>query len=241
MGRQWHTGRASGVIDLAPAGGAVGLWTIAGVDYLTDERTRIQNADAPFALGERVRIEFYSTAEGERMARSIVRTSDASEGDNFYRFVGVVDGRPAGTSGDWSIGGASFVIAPETRIKEAASLLVVGAHVSLRYTVTEGVRVISEVETIVPPGAGERYELGRVLSQGAVANMAEGSASTANVWVVGSQVYVATPATLFNDETGSLHEGGLAYVNAYVDADGALVATSIEGMSAVYLPIMQNE
>lgn len=239
----WRMGRAFGPIETLPDGGGEGIWEIAGVPYLVTDRTKLDDDDGALVVGANVKVEFYKMADGTRIARKIESTDDTGGGNgDSFRFVGVVDAKPAAFVGDWTIGGADFVADANTDFNEKHGLLVVGAYVAVRYTITDDVRLASEIKVVVPPGGGGHKHFGRIQRHGfSTMEVAAADGLAQNVWTIGGQDFVVTEGTLIDDQLSALGDGQLAYVDAYTDENGTLVATSIEGMGAVYLPMMQNQ
>lgn len=243
---KWRKGRAFGPIESLPASGTVGSWVIAGVAYSVTEQTRLDDRDGDLIVGANVKVEFWKTRDGDRIAHKIKATDDTGDGDGQFRFVGVVDAKPEAFVGDWTIGGAPFVADENTIFDESKGLLVVDAYVSVRYVITDNMRLASEIRTVVPPGGGNHHHHGRIERRGssmsAYVMAADGAA--ANTWRIGGVEYVVTPATLLDDDVSELVEGQLAFVNAYAEADGTLVATSIEGVAQIemqYLPFLTSQ
>lgn len=232
----WRSGRGFGSIESMPLAESGNVWVIASIEYAVTEATRYSASALAFAAGTNVRVEYYRTEQGERVARTIEATSDTGNGGGLYRFVGIVDARPDSVDGDWTIGGVPFVVAATTRMNDAKGVLAAGAHASVRYDVVENRLFARELATVVPPGAGERRALGQIVRMGT------GTISPENVWIVGSELFVVTPGTLLDDELSPLEVGQLAFVNAYAESDGTIVATSVEGIPAdlqQFLPMTQ--
>jgi hypothetical protein len=243
---KWRKGRSFGPIESMPDGGTVGTWVIAGVPYAVGERTRLDDRKGDFVVGANVKVEFFKMPDGSRIARKIVVTDDTGGGGNGqYRFVGVVDAKPAAFVGDWTIGGAAFVATGETVFNEQKGLLVEGAYVAVRYTITNDQRLASEIKTMIPPGGGDKFLVGRIERRGdstVAAASADGIA--ANIWRIAGQDFVVTEGTLLDDELSALEVGELASVNAYQEADGSQVATSIQGISQEvkqFLPLLNSQ
>lgn len=239
----WRMGRAFGPIDALPDGAGEGTWEIAGVSYIVNSATRLDDKEGTFAVGVNVKVEFYKLDDGTRIARKIKSTDDRGGGEgSTFRFVGVVDAKPDAFVGDWTIGGAAFVADENTRFDEGKGLLVVGAYVAVKYTITDDLRLASEIKTVVPPGGGGHRHFGRIQRHGtSTMNVAAADGQAQNVWRIGDQEFVITEGTLLNDQLSALEEGQFALVDSYTDTDGTVVATSIEGMAQNYLPMLQGQ
>jgi hypothetical protein len=243
---KWRKGRAFGPIESMPAGGTVGTWVIAGVPYAVGDRTRLDDRKEDFAVGVNVKVEFFKMPDGSRVARKIVATDDRGGGGNGqFRFVGVVDAKPAAFVGDWTIGGAAFVATGATFFNEHKGLLVEGAYVAVRYSIVNDQRLATEIKTMMPPGAGDKNVVGKIERRGdstVAAATADGIA--ANVWRIAGQDFVVSEGTLLDDELSALEVGEMASVNAFQETDGTMVATSIQGISQgvkQFLPLLNSQ
>ena len=96
-------------------------------------------------------------------------------------------------------------------------------------------RLIRELETHVPPGAGDDNHIGKVEKMGDD-DFAAAAVSANNVWQIGGRQYTVTPATQI---ASRLSTSSLAYVNSYTAADGTQVATRISSVTlshVLFLP-----
>jgi hypothetical protein len=229
-------GKAFGLIDSLPGQGLIGAWVIGGIPYSVTEQTVLDD-EGVFAVGVRVKVEFRLDAQGQRIAKEIeITAADGDVGDPGHsKLVGFVEQMPANSFlGDWTIGGVTFVADSQTRFEEEHGLLVVGALVEAEYSTVNGVRLLHEVETRVPPGAGDDNAIGAVEQAGMMRN------ADAAVWRIGGQSYTVTPATQVNSSIGV---ASTVIVNSFVDRSGARVATRISSFAEagrVYLPLMER-
>jgi hypothetical protein len=237
-------GHAYGIIDSYPAQ-LVGVWIISGEPYTATTATEFEQDDGIFAQGARVRVEFFLDAAGNKIADEIETTDDNGEVDdnNHAKLVGYVESVPVtGFVGNWRVGGVALVAEETTKFKERHGLLAVGAYVTVEYFTVNGVKRIHEIETQVPPGAGDDLAIGIVeaLDDNRV-SAADGTAQ--RTWRVGGVVYTVNAATDINEALSPLTVGGTAVVNSYPAADGTPVATRIQGIvldEALYLPVMKR-
>ncbi len=231
-------GHAFGVIEQLPAGGLIGTWVVAGIPYTVTEQTELKAKGGTFAISETVKIEFRLDSSGGRVAKEIkLKSSQGAPGE--ATFVGFIEAMPgAGYVGLWVVSGTEFSGTVQSKFKEDHGVLTVGAYVKVEYRTVNGVRVIHEMETQVPPGAGDDSFIGVV--QSLDDSVLAAGATLNSTWVIGGRSFVVTPSTRVD---GNLATSSTAWVNSYVAADGAQVATQIEGVTldkSLYLPAMQR-
>ena len=234
-------GHAYGTIDILPAG-LVGEWTVGGIVYTANEQTRFEEEDGSFAVGVRTKVE-YVTQNGVRVARKFETTSDDGEVSNtaHARLFGYVRQMPAnGFVGVWIIDDTEFVADAASRFQEKHGLLGLGAFVSVEYTAANGQLLIHELETHVPPGAGDNNAIGQIDDSGGLLNAAALQQST---WTIGGVAYVVSAATNLNDTGGALVDGAMVAVNSYTENSGARVATQIRSLindKQLFLPVISR-
>lgn len=235
-------GHAFGSIEIMPAD-LIGQWTISGITYTVTADTRFVEPKSAFAVGAKVRVKYYTTAAGERMIRMLKTTHENSGADDashstIFAFVDQMP--PSGFVGTWVLDHIAFVAMPQTKFTEENGTLGVGAYVKVEYFIRDGRNVIYELETQVPPGAGDDSTIGEVESTGD--GLAAASANGVT-WVIGGKSYTVTPATDLNDLQSPLTAGSTALVNSYTAADGSQVATQIVGVTLnnrLYLPVVNR-
>ena len=235
-----HRGHAFGVIEQLPASGLIGTWIVAGVPYSVTEQTELRAKGGAFAISETVKIEFKLDSSGGRVATEVkLKFPQGAPGQENATFVGFIDTMPdAGYVGLWVVSGTEFSATVSSKFKEDHGAFTQGAYVKVEYRTVNGVNVIHEMETAVPPGAGDDDHIGKVDSMDD--NVLAAAAAVNSTWVIGGRSFVVTPATRVD---GALAASDTAWVNSYVAADGTEVATLIEGItlnSFIYLPAMQR-
>lgn len=239
-----HLGRghAFGVIESMPAG-RIGTWVISGVEYQVTEQTRLREKHGALQVGAKVRVKYVVDANGQRTALKIetTRSQGGVSRPNHFKTFGFVDQMPPdGLIGQWVINGAAFIADASTKFKETNGLLGVGAYVSVEYRIVNGQRIIHELETKVPPGAGALLKLAKIEAK---AEVTAAAADGSEVWRIGGVNYVVTPATDIDDLESGLEVGDLALVNSYEEADGTLVATEVRGVNLtarIFLPTVNR-
>jgi hypothetical protein len=231
-------GHAFGVIERLPEGGLIGTWVVAGIPYTVTERTELDAEGGVFAVDATVKVEFKLDSSGGRVAKEIELKSPQGAPEE-ATFVGFVETMPAtGYVGLWIVSGVEFSGTAQSKFEEDHGVLTVGAYVEVEYLVVNGVRVIHEMETEVPPGAGDDDFVGTVESLDDSA-LAAGVAAN-STWVIGGRSFVATASTRVDS---NLAANDTAWVNSYTAADGTQVMTRVEGVTldkSLYLPTLRR-
>lgn len=230
-------GKTYGLIEIRPSDTLTGEWQIGGVIYLADDGTRFYATD-DLQVGDRVKVEYVVDPDGNRIATKIQESlEDGGLHDSHNsKLVGFVDAKPAAFVGEWMISGVPFEAVTSTIFLERAGVFEVGSYVVVEYSITNDQRVIYEIRTHVPPGAGDSNAVGKLESTGGaqVAGVLPTAASA--VWTVSGVDYVVTEATQVVDSGGDLGEGSQVVVNSYTE-DGQQVATSIRLLAGkVFIP-----
>jgi len=239
-------GHAFATIDSFPTG-LTGQWSIGGIAYQADTSTSFAQTDGAFAVGGKVKVEYFVNGSGQRIARRIettTATGDATVPTHFKLF-GFVNAMPVnGRLGQWTVDSATLVTDANTQFKENNGLLGVGAYVAVEYSVQGGQKLVHEIETHVPPGAGANFLLATLDDKGGARQAAafQGAAQQAT-WRIGGVTYTVSAATALNAVQSGLEVGKTVLVNSYTAADGSQVATQISGValtSKVYLPLARR-
>lgn len=237
-------GQAFGTLTSFPDG-LVGPWVISGVEYTATNQTEFKPRQGAFAVGVRVKVEYFLDANNHRIAHEVETTTNTGGVDDPTHavLVGFVQVMPTdGFTGTWQIGDVTFVADLNSQFKEEHGLLAKGAFVSVEYSVTNGSNLIYQLETHVPPGAGDHSHTGRIKHMSDDGLQAAG-VSANSVWSIDDTNYVVTPSTSLNDVLGALAVDQSVIVNSYTAADGTEVATQIRGLtvnSQVFLPLMMR-
>ena len=241
--RDGAEGHAYGKVEALPAAAdRVGPWTIGGVIYTATVGTRFKDEHGPLQVGAQVRIKYVTDSAGVRTATEIKTTDDNGgvQDSTHAKLVGSVKSMPAtGFKGTWTIGDASFVVNDSSRLKEDDGVLfAVGAYVEVEYSVVGTQNVVHEMETRIPPGAGDDDFIGKVDDTGGPTTAAAGA-----TLMVNGRTFVLTPATNISENAGDLVVGSTVLVNSYLAADGSQVATLVRTVNlsgVLYLPLTRK-
>ena len=245
-------GFAYGIIGSFPAGsmGPIGPWTIGDIAYTATDSTKFYQVEGLFEEGTCVLVRYWTDQDLQRIARLIKTDANGCNANTAEgKLFGFVDELPAPDAnnnrnfvGQWNISGALLEADASTMFKESHGLLVQGAFVKAYYTTDGASNYLVSIETLVPPGAGDRIHRGHVerIDDGDV-----NAAAVANqVWVVDGQSFQVSDATDLDETDGLVTVGSLVEVNSYIAADGSEVATQIRTVAAdgntVFLPLLQK-
>lgn len=236
-GSDHSEGHAYGMIEQLPESGLIGTWIVAGVEYSITERTALHEEHGTFAISETVKIEFKVDSNGVRVAKEVELKNKSGHENEDAKFVGFIDSMPeTGFVGAWVVNGETFSGTEQSKFKEDHGSFAVGAYVKVEYKTVDGVNVIHEIETEVPPGAGSDDTVGEIEHMDDSPSAAALSANA--TWVVAGKSFVVTPSTRVS---GGLTTSDTVWVNSYTAADGSQVATRIAGVTldnSLFLPVM---
>lgn len=237
-----NEGHAYGKIEAMPTSGRIGVWTIAGINYVTDNTTRFEEEDSTFAISQTVKVQFYLDLSSHRVARKLETTNDTggSTHPEHYKLYGFVQQMPVGTfNGQWLINGVTFLADNQSAFAENHGLLAVGAYVEIEYAQSATGTMVTRLETQVPPGAGTNNHAGTIEANPSFVARSPQQPST--TWVIGGRQFLVTAATDLNDMQGGLTVGDTVVVNSYTDANAQEVATQIRGIiftQRLFLPFV---
>ncbi len=236
-GSRRREGRMIGILQDRPISPTViGSWIVNSTTFSVTASTRLTGS---LEIGNCVQVR-YSTEAGQRIARKIKgseTTVCAPAGTVISKTYGFIDSMPAtGFIGTWVIGGTPYEMSASTEFKEEHGAFATGAFVKVEFRVVNGVNVAREVETEVPPQGGDTNITGIVTTGPRAA-----SADALPTITVGGQTFVISEATLIVDDLGALVDGAKVSVNAYTNAAGQKVATSVSVFgSNTHLPLMRR-
>ncbi len=232
-------GHAYGIVDEMP-GNLLGEWRIGGINYSATSQTRFEDDDGDLAVGMRVKVEYVAQESG-RLALNIETTSENGDvsNDEHAKVFGFVRAMPAnGFVGDWTIDDSGFLADTMSRFEEEHGIFALGAYVAVEYSIEAGERLIHELETHVPPGAGPDDSIGTIDDLGE-----DVSAATVqlDIWTINGEDYQVTSATNLNDAAAPFQVGTTVSVNSYSDDSGSRIATQIRSLvmdQRIFLPMV---
>lgn len=236
-------GMATGKVITVPEN-RIGVWVIGGIEYSANSDTEFEEEHGELKVDAVVRVRYHKNSTGERIAdniKTLANPGQPSPNEDTH-LTGSVELMPTqGLSGTWQIAGVTFETNVNTRFEEENGVLAVGSYVEVEYIVQDGVNLVVELKTQVPPGAGDKDDSGNIEKNDDSLGAAD--ASAVRTWIISGKSYVITNGTVLNTSTGSLAVGGTAVVNSYTATDGTQVATRIQGVTLnkfVFLPVLSR-
>lgn len=159
-------------------------------------------------------------------------SASGRQGD--FRFYGTVQNMAAGMNGIWVIDGRSVQVTPATRLTQPKhSPITVGSYVEVRgWLQADGsisaTRIKHENHNKGRGSAPSAPRVGmtEIEFYGTVQSMPAGNVGG---WVVAGRTVQATPATRVDPRYGPIGIGSLVEVKGWLQADGSVSATKIEG------------
>jgi len=143
----------------------IGAWIIGSTTYSATEQTRFeQEGGLPFVEGACVKARYLMKGDNRMLIK--VETEDAyhcgSKTSTTSKSYGVVERIPntATYTGTWQIGGMPYEATEATRMEQEHGFFAIGAYVEVVYTISDGTRTASSIETHVAPNAGAYNKTG---------------------------------------------------------------------------------
>jgi len=180
----------------------LGEWNIAGITFLVDESTKLEQRNGVFAVGVIVKVKFVIRANGDFYAREIELKSAVRP--NKGHAFGVINALPEDVIGVWTIGGIDYEVTAETRLRDKHGPLQIDARVRVKYVVNnDGQRVAKKIETTKSRGGVKHPH--HLKAFGYVNQMP--ASGLIGEWSINDVVYVAGPDSRFKEEKGLLGVG----------------------------------
>ncbi len=216
-----------GIINSRPASNT-GTWVVGGRAFVANTSTEFDTAEGPLVVGACAKVRYY-TSGGADIADEIDSeppqdcglsgtpspspsvTPSATPVTTLHR--GLVEGRPIGLLGEWTIGGLVFLANNNTEFDFDEGPLTVGSCAKVRYFTSNGVRIAREIDS-----EPQRDCSGGSLSPSPTPDPREDSKVYARIdafppapyigtWRIGGVEYQANSRTEFEQEHGSFAVG----------------------------------
>jgi hypothetical protein len=238
-----RTGLIYGEIDDLPDNASLlGEWEIEDLDFEATEDTVFADPLDSFAEDVCVRAWFTVAPGGERTLTEVQQIAAAfcdDDDDDIGDVYGVIDalpdGFPTNRTGTWIISGIPYTVTVDTELEQEYGIFAVGAFVEVEYTLVNGERVATEIETHVAPGKGRSSAAG-ILEQRPDSDL--------GTWRIDGTEYVSDPAIdvdLDDDDRSALAAvGSPVSVTYYTAPDGTRLATSVRSSSSLFLPLIRR-
>ena len=127
-----HT-KLLGFVEQMPPSGFLGVWKIAGAEFVVNESSVLEEEHGLFGVGSYVEVEYSISAPG-RVVHEMKTHVPPSAGDDTR--LGVITGMESAMqaseieqtgSSQWTIGGVSYTVTTATRLVDGASDLAIGS------------------------------------------------------------------------------------------------------------------
>jgi hypothetical protein len=247
-----RTGLIYGEIDDLPNNATLlGSWEIDDLDFEATENTVFADPLDTFAEDVCVRAWFSVAPGGERTLTEVQQIADAfcddadgrDDDDDIGDVYGVIDalpdGFPTNRTGTWIISGIAYTVTAETELEQEYGMFAVGAFVEVEYTLVNGERVATDIETHVAPGKG------RAVAAGVLQQRPNDDLGT---WRIDDDVYESDPAIDVDlddmddmdddDQIDLAAVGTPVMVRYYTAPDGTRLATSVRSSAPLFLPLI---
>lgn len=226
-----------GLIEVMPASGRLGQWTIGGKTYTADSDTEFEQEHGGFALGVCVQVKVESATptiaekiETEQAYKCAGNNGSGQPGTE-AEFYGVVQEFPAQLIGVWRVGGITVTTDVNTEFKQENGVFEVGALVKIHFTESSGAKRAREIETIFDTEDDGSDDNGNGSIDGAdghaFGQVVSFPANLIGAWNISGVVYTATQSTEF-DQEGQFVVGAQVKVEFYLNASGQRIAKEIE-------------
>jgi hypothetical protein len=245
-----RTGLIYGEIDDLPDNPTLlGSWEIDDLDFEATEDTIFADPLDTFAEDVCVRAWFTVDPDGERTLTEVQQIADAfcddddddrddddDIGDVYGVIVALPDGFPATITGTWMISGIAYTVTLETELEQEYGMFAIGAFVEVEYTLVNGERIATEIETHVAPGKGRSRAAG---------NLEQRPDADLGTWRIGDDEYESDPAIDVDlddmdedDRIALAAVGSPVIVSYYTAPDGTRLATSVRSSTSLFLPLI---
>lgn len=152
-----------GIINSRPAGN-IGTWVIGGRAFVANASTEFDTEEGPLVVGACAKVRYFATSGGDiadeidseppqdcglsgtpSPTPSVTPSPSATPVTTLHR--GLVESRPIGLLGEWTIGGLVFLANNNTEFDFDEGPLTVGSCAKVRYFTSNGVRIADEIDS----------------------------------------------------------------------------------------------
>ncbi|MCS6846593.1 MAG: DUF5666 domain-containing protein [Anaerolineae bacterium] len=240
-----------GIINSRPAGN-IGTWVIGGRAFVANANTEFDTDEGPLVVGACAKVRYFVTGGGDiadeidseppqdcglsgspSPTPSVTPTPSATPVMALHR--GLVESRPVGLLGEWTIGGLVFLANNDTEFDFDEGPLTVGSCAKVRYFTSNGVRIADEIDsepqrdcaggtpapppTITPNPREDSKVFARI--------DAFPPAPYIGVWRIGGVEYQANSRTEFEQEDGPFAVGACVKAE-FMPMNGVNVLEEVE-------------
>ncbi len=217
----------TGTVEMLPdTMGRIGDWTVSGVIVHVTAATRIDQDDAPVAVGVKVEVKGARRADGSVDAYKISVDSDTDGNNGVVVFRATVESLPdaAGRIGVWSVGGRKVNVTANTMLKPGADAFAVGFFVQVRGNKRpDGSIDALDIEVKNRGGGG-----GNFVEFCGTVEMLPGTPGQIGMWKVSGRMVNVTADTRIKLKNGPVAVGSKVDVKGALQADGSINAVKIK-------------
>ena len=225
------TNQIYGTVGSFPAG-LYGTWMVSGISYVASPSTQFEQDDGTFAVGNCVKVRYY-TQNGVKQATKIESENSSSSGgssnssqSSSNKVYASIDRFPSSPYvGTWQIGGLTYEATNGTEFDQDHGAFAVGTCVEAKYSINNSSKTLIEVETenSYKCGSGGQSQF---TTYGTVEVMPT-AADRTGTWQISGVTYQANSSTRFEQEYGFFAIGSYVEVKYQMDSQTA-TALSIE-------------
>ncbi len=219
----------TGTVEVLPdTMGRIGDWTVSGVVVHVTTTTRIEQDDAPVAVGVTVEVKGAKRADGSVDAFKIEVESDDDD-DGEVEFKGTIESLPdtSGRIGEWSVGGRRVNVTANTRIKPDVNSVAIGFFVEVEGRLRQDSQgnLIDATEIEVKNRGGGN---GNFVEFCGLVEMLPGTPDQIGVWTVSGRMVNVTADTRIKSKNGPVAVGSKVDVKGALQADNSINAVKIK-------------
>ena len=240
-----------GRLTSMPESGLLGIWGIDTVSYTVNMNSDLHTSKGMFVINACVKAEY--TQNGADLVIKTMHTTHAfrcdgdldDNGRHDGEMFGIIESFPLSATGvltgEWVIGGKTFVADNTTEFKQEKVKFGEGVMVKVKFwSDVNDVNYAMKIETkFRPEHDGEDHDNNG--SHDGAEGMAAGKVITIpesriGVWVIGALEYTTDSETKFEEKRGVAAVGTVVRVRYHLDADGARIADSIKTLALAGQP-----
>lgn len=226
-----------GVVDSMPAN-RVGNWVVNGVTYVATTSTEFKAEHGPFAVGVCAKIHAQSNTIREIETEHAYRCGGSSgggddDGSGETELYGILQSFPSTLTGNWNVGGITFLADSNTEFKQREGAFLVGSTVKVHFrTDSNGNNRAREIESRFANDDNGRDDDGNGSFEGAEGH-AYGTIDTIpdnriGQWQIGGIAYIVGNSTTLAEQDGTFAVGKQVKVEYHLDGNGGRIARKIE-------------
>lgn len=239
--------KLTGKIEVLPAGGAAGAWTVSGKTVNVTADTKINTQSGAAIVGACVDVRGEAGNAGainamEISTRPAGRCADPTPIGSVEIF-GSVEQIPAGGAvGDWKIAGKTIRVTPETKLEQRGGPAAIGSCAEVRGVenpdgslTASKLEIRSGIEGCAAPGGGGSGNGGGNGRGGRVRAplefrgvVQEAPAAGSGDWVIAGRTVAVTEATTVLPPGRPLEVGSCASVQGMLETDLTVTATRVQ-------------